>query len=56
MTKLCAQTGKIRYRTDLDAKIDLARIRRWSDAPKLPKREYLCPFCAQWHLTSAARK
>lgn len=55
-TKSC---GKIRYSTELDAKIALAstrRARRGSPSGKEECRYYLCPQCRGYHLTSKGRR
>ena len=47
--------GKVRYRTELDAKIALARFsrKRHERRPKNERRPYKCPVCrGWWHLTS----
>lgn len=40
---------KVRYRTQLDAKIVLARL-TWKDRDE--RRAYPCQRCRGWHLTS----
>lgn len=49
----CKRTGKVRYRTELDAKIRLAKL-QWKDHGE--KRCYRCPFCRGWHTTSQEKK
>jgi hypothetical protein len=49
----CSKTRKVRFRSDLDAKIALAR-RQWAD--KGERRSYRCPFCRGWHLTSQEQR
>ncbi len=44
--------AKRRYRDDIAAKLDLARIANVSKSAKSPQRAYLCPACHGWHLTS----
>lgn len=54
MAATCRPTGKIRYRTHLDAKLALLRTTRNTDSrrAKDEKRAYSCPDCRGWHLTS----
>jgi hypothetical protein len=47
MTTSC---GKVRYITELGAKIALTRIHR--DDEQGERRHYRCPRCRGWHLTS----
>lgn len=47
--KTCAKTGKVRFRTEVDAMLALAR-RAHRDKGEI--RQYRCPFCKGWHLTS----
>lgn len=52
-TKRCT---KRRFKTDVDAKIAMAKI-QWKDKPsrlKMEQRVYLCPSCKGYHLTSKA--
>lgn len=43
---------KIRYRSEVDAALDLSRIRAASNHSHIPVRVYRCGFCFGWHLTS----
>ncbi len=54
MASTCPPTGKIRYRTHLDAKLALLRTSRNQDSrrPKDESRTYACPECRGWHLTA----
>lgn len=48
----CIRTGKVKFRSDLDARIALAgRINR--DSGEL--RTYQCEFCHQYHMTSQTK-
>lgn len=51
-TSRCAKSGKVRYRTLLDAKIALADTHRNPKSKRDEKRYYRCPYCDGWHLTS----
>lgn len=51
-TSRCAKSGKVRYRTSLDAKIALAKTHRSRKPKRDEKRYYRCPYCDGWHLTS----
>ncbi len=44
---------KVRFRTELDAKIALAAVLR---RDKGEKRIYRCPRCKGWHLTSQEKR
>lgn len=44
--------SKVRYRDDLAAQLDLARIRALPTAGHKPIRAYHCPWCHGFHLTS----
>lgn len=48
----CADTNKVRYRTELDALIVLSE-RAAKDKGEV--RAYRCPACKGWHLTSMKR-
>lgn len=52
--------AKVRYRTEIDAKIALSRAEttgaRRSDEKRKEARAYRCPRCNGWHLTSQARR
>lgn len=53
MQRKACPTHKVKFRTQLDAKIVLAkRIRQ--DKGEL--REYRCPRCGAWHLTSQEKR
>lgn len=43
---------KRRYRTEPEAMLELANVRRDPKTPHIPCRVYLCPHCSGWHLTS----
>lgn len=43
---------KRRYRDEVAARIDMARIAATSGAKRVPVRAYHCPHCAGWHTTS----
>ena len=53
-TSKCGVTGKIRYRSDIDAKIVLSEIQHKDSSrrPKIETKVYNCPHCKGWHLTS----
>jgi hypothetical protein len=59
--RLCP--SKRRFRTELDAKLALARVQQYADSePNKQKaryrqesRAYRCPICRGWHLTSQKR-
>lgn len=51
--KRCSRTGKVMFRSKLQADIALARL-RWLDAGQV--RTYRCEFCNCWHLTSQPKK
>lgn len=44
--------SKVRYRTDVDAQLDLVRIHRLPNNGHKPIRFYRCPWCHGYHLTS----
>ena len=51
MKKKC---NKVKYRTEVDAKIALAKV-RWQDKPhrdSMEQRVYRCHICKKFHLTS----
>lgn len=54
----CPETGKARFRTELDAKIVLAEIQRVSSKHRkqstreVPCRVIRCQHCGYWELTS----
>jgi len=49
----CPKTGKIRHRTELDAKIILSKCGSpTSNTAREEKRVYRCGHCKGWHLTS----
>jgi hypothetical protein len=53
------ETGKFRYRSELDAKImmsNLAFKETQGDARREEKRAYKCPKCYGWHLTSQSQR
>lgn len=61
MAKLCKVTGKVKIRTELDAKIALAGVeyirevklrKKGNKSEAKPKRYYQCEFCNRFHLTS----
>ena len=43
---------KIRYRTDVDAQLDMLRIQALPTVGHKPIRAYRCPWCHGYHLTS----
>lgn len=49
----CRRSGKIKWRTELDAKLAMANIDYKMRAATKEKeiRAYRCPFCDYWHLT-----
>jgi hypothetical protein len=44
----CARTGKVRFRSEKDARYSITR----SKNPNGPIRTYPCEFCGGWHTTS----
>ena len=49
----CAKNGKLRYRSELDAKLALLDCSgRRASSRREEKAVYQCPFCRGWHLTS----
>jgi hypothetical protein len=46
-------TRKVRYLTEIDAKVKLWKAQRMDAGVK---RVYHCPFCDGWHMTSQERK
>lgn len=44
--------SKQRYRDDVSAQLELARIARHASHGYVPVRAYRCEFCAGFHLTS----
>ncbi len=51
-TGKCKATGKVKFRTKLDAEIALAK-RAHDDKGEV--RKYFCQRCKGWHLTSMRR-
>lgn len=49
----CGRTNKVKWRTELDARMAIANIEFKMRASTKNKevRAYLCPFCNFWHLT-----
>lgn len=49
----CRRTGKVKWRSELDARMAMANIDYKMRAATKDKevRAYLCPFCDFWHLT-----
>jgi hypothetical protein len=43
---------KVRYKTSVDALDDLCRIARLPNREHKPVRDYRCPWCSGYHLTS----
>lgn len=44
---------KLRYREEVDARLELLRIAKHSGhRAHVPVRAYACPWCHGWHLTS----
>lgn len=54
--KRCATTGKLRYRTEVDAMLALMSTGRREKTKRQERRQYRCPHCNGWHLTSQALK
>ena len=54
----CRRTNKIKWRTELDAKLAMANIDHKMRAATKDKevRAYLCPFCQYWHLTHQEKR
>lgn len=48
----CKTTGKIRWRSQVDAAMALGAARMRILRTKREKRHYRCPYCHSWHLTS----
>lgn len=46
---------KRRYRSESEASLELANVKRDPRTPRIPGRFYLCPHCEGWHLTSQQR-
>jgi hypothetical protein len=44
--------GKQRFKTELDAMLARANWKKGHTRVKEVKRQYLCPKCKGWHLTS----
>lgn len=49
--KKCGASGKIKYRTALDAKIALANTQKARSPKREEVRFYRCPNCGCFHLT-----
>lgn len=49
----CHKTGKVKWRTELDARMALANIdyKMRASTKNKEQRPYRCPFCEYWHLT-----
>lgn len=47
---------KRRYRDEVEARIDMARIAATSAAKRVPVRAYHCPYCSGWHTTSQGER
>lgn len=55
----CAATGKLRYRSQIDAGIALGRAiqaRTVAGNEHVECRTYRCPSCGDWHLTSKPQR
>jgi len=53
------ESGKFRYRTELDAKIGMSNLQfkeTMGDVRRAEKRAYFCSSCRGWHLTSQAKR
>lgn len=50
----CKSTGKIKWRSSMDAALALGSARKGILRPKLEDHHYRCPHCNYWHLTSMA--
>lgn len=48
--------AKVRYRTELDAKIALASTNASARKRRGETAYYRCPQCKGWHLTSSGRR
>src|SRR5438477_1959570 len=46
------ECSKVKFRTETDADLHIAKLKRTSNRSKIPKRSYLCEHCNSWHLTS----
>lgn len=51
--KKCRRTGKVKWRSELDARMAMANIDFKMRSANRDKeiRAYQCPFCEFWHLT-----
>lgn len=51
-------TGKVRYRDEVAAMLALGRASSRSEVRpnRVEQRQYRCPMCKGWHLTSQKRK
>jgi hypothetical protein len=49
-------SGKVRYRTRIDAKIALANTHRKAASTREETRIYFCPNCRGQHLTSRPQR
>ncbi len=55
MARMC--DGKVRYRSEVDAMLARERIAaKGHERGKEPRRQYRCPVCKGWHLTSRDRR
>jgi len=46
------QTGKVRFRDEVSARLRISHLRRNSNRQSIPMRPYFCTRCKGWHLTS----
>jgi hypothetical protein len=49
----CSSSGKIQYRTEIDAKLAIAGF---AAKGRDEARAYRCPECRKWHTTSKKRR
>jgi hypothetical protein len=51
---MCPKENKVRYPTDIDAKMAISRIvlKNAELRDKIPQRAYYCHACKDWHITS----
>lgn len=47
----CEKTGKVKFRSSVDAQIALCNTKTSDDPWRKEIRAYKCPFCRRWHLT-----
>ncbi len=49
-------SGKVRYRTEVDAMLALMSTTSSNKAKRQETRQYRCPSCKGWHLTSEQKR